>query len=165
MEGFSKLLEGFIVFRWEFLVMYAIGGVLISLAIKKDYEPMLLLPIGFGAILVNLPLNVIWGSAAEPGALLLLYNSGILTELFPLLIFVGIGAMTDFRPLFSTPRMIFFGAAFPQLGFDLLTSASIGIIGAADGPTSGSLTVPQKKSTKSPDRALFFCQILHCYIA
>ncbi len=83
MEGFSKLLEGFIVFRWEFLVMYAIGGVLISLAIKKDYEPMLLLPIGFGAILVNLPLNVIWGSAAEPGALLLLYNSGILTGIVP----------------------------------------------------------------------------------
>ncbi len=154
MEGFSKLLEGVFALRWEFLVMYAIGGILIYLAIKKDYEPMLLLPIGFGAILVNLPLNMIWGSAAEPGALLLLYNSGILTELFPLLIFIGIGAMTDFRPLFANPRMLFFGAAaqfgifftvlaalaigaaFPSLGFDLFTSASIGIIGAADGPTS-----------------------------
>ncbi len=154
MEGFSKLIEGVLALRWEFLVMYAIGGILIYLAIKKDYEPMLLLPIGFGAILVNLPLNMIWGTAAEPGALLRLYDSGILTELFPLLIFIGIGAMTDFRPLFSNPRMLFFGAAaqfgifftvlaalaigaaFPELGFDLFTSASIGIIGAADGPTS-----------------------------
>ncbi|MGI6175320.1 MAG: sodium ion-translocating decarboxylase subunit beta [Christensenellales bacterium] len=154
MDGFSVLLEGVLTFRWEFLVMYAIGGTLIYLAIKKDYEPMLLLPIGFGAILVNLPLNFIWGTVAEPGVLQIFYNTGIITELFPLLIFIGIGAMTDFRPLFSNPRMMFFGAAaqfgifltilaalgigtlWPSLGFDLKSAASIGIIGAADGPTS-----------------------------
>lgn len=154
MDGFSMLLEGVFTFRWEFLIMYAIGGILIYLAIKKDYEPMLLLPIGFGAILVNLPLNMIWGTATHPGALQIFYNTGIITELFPLLIFIGIGAMTDFRPLFSNPRMMFFGAAaqfgifltilaalgigvlLPSLGFDLKTAASIGIIGAADGPTS-----------------------------
>ena len=155
MEGFYKLFEGVFEFRWEFLIMYAIAGILIYLAIKKDYEPMLLLPIGFGAILTNLPLNTVWATSEEaPGVLRLLYEAGILTELFPVLIFIGIGAMTDFRPLFSTPKMIFFGAAAqfgifftilavlgigaaaPQLGFDLKTAASIGIIGAADGPTS-----------------------------
>ena len=154
MNGLAELFEGVLTFRWEFLIMYAIGGILIYLAVAKDYEPMLLLPIGFGAILVNLPLNVIWGTAEAPGVLQLLYNSGILTELFPVLIFIGIGAMTDFRPLFSTPKMMFFGAAaqfgifftilavlgigaiFPTLGFDLNKAASIGIIGAADGPTS-----------------------------
>jgi len=154
MYGFSKLLEGVFAFSWELLVMYAIGGTLIYLAIKKDYEPMLLLPIGFGAILVNLPLSVVWGTAEEPGAFQIFYNTGILTEIFPLLIFIGIGAMTDFRPMFSNPRMMFLGAAaqfgifltiiaaigigniWPSLGFDLKTAASIGIIGAADGPTS-----------------------------
>ena len=154
MSGLSQLFEGVLSFHWEFLIMYAIGGVLIYLAIVKDYEPMLLLPIGFGAILVNLPLNSIWGTVAEPGVLQMLYNSGILTELFPVLIFIGIGAMTDFRPLFSNPKMIFFGAAAqfgifftilavlgigaaaPSLGFNLKTASAIGIIGAADGPTS-----------------------------
>ncbi len=134
--------------------MYAIGGLLIYLAIAKDYEPMLLLPIGFGAILVNLPLSIIWGHGTEVGLLQVVYNAGILTELFPALIFIGIGAMTDFRPLLATPKMMFFGAAaqfgifftvmaaifltqaFPALGFTLKDAASIGIIGAADGPTS-----------------------------
>ena len=136
------------------LIMYAIGGLLIYLAIAKDYEPALLLPIGFGAILVNLPLSMVWGSAEAPGVLQVLYNSGIVTELFPCLIFIGIGAMTDFRPLFQNPRMAFFGAAaqfgifftilavlvisklFPAIGFSFLEAVSIGIIGAADGPTS-----------------------------
>ena len=154
MDGFLKLLEGVFEFHWQFLIMYAIGGTLIYLAVAKDYEPMLLLPIGFGAILVNLPLAMIWGTPTEAGLLQVLYNSGILTELFPALIFVGIGAMTDFRPLMSTPKMMFFGAAaqfgifftvlavlgltelFPSLNFSLYDAASIGIIGAADGPTS-----------------------------
>ncbi len=154
MEGFQKLIEGILSFHWQYLVMYAIGGMLIYLAIAKDYEPMLLLPIGFGAIVVNLPLAVIWGTASEPGLLQILYQSGILTELFPALIFIGIGAMTDFRPLLATPKMMFFGAAaqfgifftvmavivinelVPGLNFTLKDAASIGIIGAADGPTS-----------------------------
>ncbi len=154
MNAWTKLLEGFVEFRPEFFIMYAIGGLLIYLAIAKDYEPMLLLPIGFGAILTNLPLNMVWEQYDLPGVLKILYQAGILTELFPVLIFIGIGAMTDFRPLLATPRMIFFGAAaqfgifatvlmvlginelFPGLGFDLKAAASIGIIGAADGPTS-----------------------------
>jgi sodium ion-translocating decarboxylase beta subunit len=154
MEALKGLLSGVFAFEWQYLIMYAIGGGLIYLAIAKDYEPMLLLPIGFGAIVVNLPLAVIWGSADAPGLLQVLHRAGILTELFPALIFVGIGAMTDFRPLFATPKMIFFGAAaqfgifftimavigldklFPVLNFSLYDAASIGIIGAADGPTS-----------------------------
>ena len=134
--------------------MWAIGGILIYLTIAKDYEPALLLPIGFGAILVNLPLEIVWSHGGEPGLLQILYNSGIITELFPCLIFIGIGAMTDFRPLFQNPRMAFFGAAaqfgifltiiaviaiselFPSIGFTFLEAVSIGIIGAADGPTS-----------------------------
>ncbi len=154
MNGISSLFEGILTFHWEYLIMYAIGGLLIYLAIAKDYEPMLLLPIGFGAILVNLPLSVIWGHGGEIGLLQIVYNSGILTELFPALIFVGIGAMTDFRPLLATPKMMFFGAAaqfgifftviaviyltaaFPVLNFNLYDAAAIGVIGAADGPTS-----------------------------
>ena len=155
MEQIRELLSGVFNFHWEYLIMYAIGGLLIYFAIAKDYEPALLLPIGFGAILVNLPLNVVWASAdGAPGVLQVLYNSGIVTELFPCLIFIGIGAMTDFRPLFQNPRMAFFGAAaqfgifftiiavlgvstlFPGIGFTFLEAVSIGIIGAADGPTS-----------------------------
>ena len=155
MEQIRELLSGVFNFHWEYLIMYAIGGLLIYFAIAKDYEPALLLPIGFGAILVNLPLNVVWASAdGAPGVLQVLYHSGIVTELFPCLIFIGIGAMTDFRPLFQNPRMAFFGAAaqfgifftiiavlavskiFPGIGFTFLEAVSIGIIGAADGPTS-----------------------------
>lgn len=137
---------------WQYLIMYGIGGLLIYLAIKKDYEPMLLLPIGFGAILVNLPLRSVWqmieadGEVID-GVLKIFYDAGILTEIFPVLIFIGIGAMIDFTPLLKNPRMIFFGAAaqfgifFTILaalffGFDLKEAAAIGIIGAADGPTS-----------------------------
>lgn len=148
---------------WQYLIMYAIGGILIYLAIKKDYEPMLLLPMGFGAILVNLPLQAVWEMAdgaggTTVGVLQLLFNGGILTELFPVLIFIGVGAMIDFTPLLKQPKMLFFGAAaqfgifftviaalliskflgpvIPALGFSLPEAASIGIIGAADGPTS-----------------------------
>ncbi len=154
MEELKELLSGFFNFHWQYLIMWAIGGILIYLAIAKDYEPALLLPMGFGAILVNLPLEIVWSHGGEPGLLQILYNSGIITELFPCLIFIGIGAMTDFRPLFQNPRMAFFGAAaqfgifltiiaviaisklFPSIGFTFLEAVSIGIIGAADGPTS-----------------------------
>lgn len=138
---------GFTSLTWEMLIMYAIGGVLIWLAIAKEYEPMLLLPIGFGAILVNLPLSVVWEHEGTAGFLKILYDGGIANELFPILIFIAIGAMIDFGPLFKNPMMIFYGAAAQfgifatmmiatLLGFDLKTAASIGIIGAADGPTA-----------------------------
>ncbi|HNP93094.1 MAG TPA: sodium ion-translocating decarboxylase subunit beta [Rectinema sp.] len=138
---------GFTSITWKMLVMYGIGGILIWLAIKKQYEPMLLLPIGFGSILVNLPLSIAWEHDGIPGFLRILYEAGIANELFPILIFIAVGAMIDFGPLFRNPLMIFFGAAAQfgifatmivatLLGFDLKTAASIGIIGAADGPTA-----------------------------
>ncbi len=132
----------------KMMVMWAIGGTLIYLAIKKDMEPTLLLPIGFGAILVNIPLSgAITQKAGEIGVIDLLFNSGIANELFPLLLFIGIGAMIDFGPLLSNPKLMLFGAAAQfgiffafmmssLIGFDLQESAAIGIIGAADGPTS-----------------------------
>ena len=105
----------------KMLVMWAIGGALIYLAIKKDMEPTLLLPMGFGAILVNLPLSgvidqgidPVTGIAAEPGALSELFRAGIDNELFPLLLFIGIGAMIDFGPLLQNPKLLLFGAAAP----------------------------------------------------
>ena len=146
----SDLFIGFTSVTWQQFVMYAIGLVLIWLAIKKEYEPMLLLPIGFGAILINLPLSIAGIPTVpgyENGFLQILYEAGIRTELFPLLIFIAVGAMIDFGPLFKNPVMIFFGAAAQfgifatmivatLLGFNLKEAASIGIIGAADGPTS-----------------------------
>ncbi len=131
---------------WKNLVMMAVGGVLIYLAVAKDYEPVLLLPIGFGAILTNLPLTGI-ADANEHGLLSVLYEAGVATELFPLLIFIGIGAMTDFGPLLENPKMALLGAAGQfgifgtlmlalAIGFDLNEAASIGIIGAIDGPTA-----------------------------
>ena len=127
------------------IVMWFVGGLLIFLAIKKDMEPALLLPMGFGAILVNIPGS---GVIGEEGVLSILSNFGIKTELFPLLLFIGIGAMIDFGPLLANPKLMIFGAA-AQFGifftlaaaalsgqFDLREAASISIIGAADGPTS-----------------------------
>ncbi len=136
---------------WQQIVMWVIGGILIYLAIKKDMEPTLLLPMGFGAILVNLPLsgavNQVYDGVTEPGALDVLFSAGIANELFPLLLFIGIGAMIDFEPLLTNPKLMIFGAAAQfgifftmslaaLFGFDLKDAASIGIIGAADGPTS-----------------------------
>ncbi|MDO4828277.1 MAG: sodium ion-translocating decarboxylase subunit beta [Clostridia bacterium] len=134
-------LKNFTEITWQMVVMWVIGGALIYLAIKKDMEPTLLLPMGFGAILINLPFS----GATE--VIETLYNAGIANELFPLLLFIGIGAMMDFGPLLSNPRMLLFGAAAQfgifftlsvasLLGFDLKDAASIAIIGAADGPTS-----------------------------
>ncbi len=138
------LFYGLTAMTWREAVMLAVGGILIYLAVKKEYEPVLLLPIGFGAILSNIP----GSSAIGPhGFLTKLYDAGIITELFPLLIFIGIGAMVDFGPLFEQPSMLFFGAAAQLgifltmavavvLGFGIKEAASIGVIGAADGPTA-----------------------------
>ena len=139
-----QLLQAPLLLTWQMVVMMIVGGVLIYLAVAKEYEPVLLLPIGFGCILTNLPLTGI----AEAGGLLgLLYRAGIETELFPLLIFIGVGAMTDFGPLLENPKMALLGAAGQfgifgtlmlalALGFKLNEAASIGIIGAIDGPTA-----------------------------
>lgn len=136
---------------WQMVVMWIIGAVLIYLAIAKQMEPSLLLPLGFGVILINLPwsgaITQIYETGAEVGALSTLSAAGIANELFPLLLFVGIGAMIDFGPLLTNPKMLLFGAAAQfgifftismarLIGFGLKDAASIGIIGAADGPTS-----------------------------
>ncbi len=129
------------------VIMWIIGGILIYLAIKKDMEPSLLLPMGFGAILVNLPNSGAITQGEEIGVLNVLYDAGIANELFPLLLFIGIGAMIDFGPLLANPFLLLFGAAAQfgiffviivagLLGFNLADAASTGIIAAADGPTS-----------------------------
>lgn len=147
------LWEGLMAITWQQAVMYVIGALLIFLAIKKDYEPSLLLPMGFGAILVNLPFSgvlnqTMQGVGETHGIIQWLFEVGIeASEAMPLLLFIGIGAMIDFGPLLSNPRMFLFGAAAQfgifltivlaaLLGFDIKDAASIGIIGAADGPTS-----------------------------
>ena len=142
----GHLLGAFQAFSLKNLIMILVGGLLMFLAIKKDFEPVLLLPIGFGAVLANLPLTGIT-DASDGGFLGVLYQAGITTELFPLLIFIGIGAMTDFGPLLENPKMALLGAAGQigifgtlllalSIGFDLNEAASIGIIGAIDGPTA-----------------------------
>ena len=126
------------------VIMILVGSLLLYLGISKGYEPLLLLPIGFGAILVNIPLA---GMMDEHGFLRFLYDNGVLTEVFPLLIFVGIGAMTDFQPLLENPKIILLGAAGQfgifltlllalALGFDKLDAIAVAIIGACDGPTA-----------------------------
>jgi len=147
------LLEGLLNTTWKQLVMFGVGGLLIYLAITKKLEPSLLLPMGFGAILVNLPFSgaitqMMEGIGEVPGILDWLFELGIESaEALPLLLFIGIGAMIDFGPLLANPKLILFGAAAQWgifatisvatlLGFSLIDAASIGIIGAADGPTS-----------------------------
>lgn len=148
------LYESILSLEFKQLVMWVIGGLLIFLAIKRDMEPTLLLPMGFGAILVNLPLS---GAIGEDGVLTTLFNAGIANELFPLVLFIGIGAMIDFGPLLSNPKLMIFGAAAQfgifftlcmarLFGFELNDAASIGIIGAADGPTS--IVVAQALNSK-----------------
>lgn len=144
----GNIVESFYHLSWQNAVMLVIGFVLIALAIIKEYEPTLLLPIGFGCVLANL------GMDSSVGFMKVLYDAGISTELFPLLIFIGVGAMIDFRPLLAMPKMVILGAAgqfgiygtlilgcllaklFPQLGWGLAEAASIGTIGAIDGPTA-----------------------------
>jgi oxaloacetate decarboxylase beta subunit len=143
-NGFSGLLAGFLHLQPANAVMIAVGCMLLYLGIKKDFEPLLLVPIGFGCILVNIPL----ANLMEPhGFLRTIYDAGIMTELFPLLIFVGIGAMTDFSPVLENPVTFLLGAAGQfgifltlalalALGFGKLDAVSIGVIGACDGPTA-----------------------------
>lgn len=150
---FSFLWQGIMSITWQQLVMYVIGGFLIYLAIEKGFEPALLMPMGFGAILVNLPLSGVIdqfsaGVGETHGIIQWLFETGIeASEAMPLLLFIGIGAMIDFGPLLANPRLFLCGAAAQAgifltiiiavlLGFDLKDAASIGIIGAADGPTS-----------------------------
>ena len=136
---------------WQHAVMWCIGGILIYLAIAKKMEPTLLLPIGFGTILVNIPLTGVitqeYMHGDEIGVISLLFDSGIGNELFPLLLFIGIGAMIDFEPLLTNPKLFLFGAAAQfgifftlvvavVLGFGLTDAACAAIIAAADGPTS-----------------------------
>jgi oxaloacetate decarboxylase beta subunit len=147
------LFEGVAFITWKHLVMYAVGIILITLAITKDYEPALLLPMGFGAILVNLPLSgvinqVVPGVGDVTGPIQWLFETGIeASEIMPLLLFIGIGAMIDFSPLLSRPVFMLFGAGahfgiFATItiatlfGFSLADATAIGIIGAADGPTT-----------------------------
>lgn len=140
----KELLKGLNSISVSNLIMILIGGILIALAIKKEYEPVLLLPIGFGCILANIPLT---GMTNGEGLFGVLYRAGISNELFPLLIFIGVGAMIDFSPLLSQPKMVLLGAAgqfgifgvliiSTLLGFPINEAASIGVIGAIDGPTS-----------------------------
>jgi oxaloacetate decarboxylase beta subunit len=143
-NGLSGLGTGFVSLHWSNLVMIAVGCLLLYLGIKKDVEPLLLVPIGFGAILINVPLANLMG---DGGFLRTIYNMGIANELFPLLIFIGIGAMTDFGPLLENPKIFLLGAAgqfgiFLTIGlalifgFPKLDAVAIGIIGACDGPTA-----------------------------
>lgn len=148
LQTFVALFENFSNITWQMVLMWAVGGLLVFLAIKKQMEPTLLLPMGFGTILVNLPLSgaITQPGATEEGPITTLFNAGISNELFPLLLFIGIGAMIDFGPLLKNPWLMLFGAA-AQFGifltffvagflFDINDAASIAIIGAADGPTS-----------------------------
>ncbi len=147
------LTQGLLALTWKQLVMYAVGGLLIWLAVKKEMEPALLLPMGFGAILVNIPMSgvinqTMAGAGQVQGIIDWLFEVGVhAAEAMPLLLFIGIGAMIDFGPVLSNPKLLLFGAAAQfgvfltisaasLLGFDLVDAASIGIIGAADGPTS-----------------------------
>lgn len=142
------LIESISQVTWQNVVMWLIGGILIFLAIKKDMEPALLLPIGFGAILVNIPLSNVVDDGSTAGIIDWLFDVGIeASEAMPILLFIGIGAMIDFGPLLSNPKLFLLGGAAQfgifltillaaMIGFDISDAASIGIIGAADGPTS-----------------------------
>lgn len=142
-SGLMGLTAGFAALQWQNAAMMIIGGILLYLGIKKDCEPLLLVPIGFGCILINIPLA---GLMEKEGFLRIIYDAGIMTELFPLLIFVGIGAMTDFGPVLENPYTFLLGAAGQfgifltllialALDFPYKDAVTIGIIGACDGPT------------------------------
>ncbi|RLA84402.1 MAG: sodium ion-translocating decarboxylase subunit beta [Deltaproteobacteria bacterium] len=144
LRGLAGLGAGLLHFHWSNALMIGVGALLIYLGVKRDVEPILLVPIGFGCILVNIPLS---GMMDEGGFLRLLYEAGISTELFPLLIFLGIGAMTDFTPLLENPYTFLLGGAGQfgifltlllalLLGFSYTEAVTIGIIGACDGPTT-----------------------------
>ena len=147
------LIESISQVTWQNVVMWLIGGLLIFLAVKKDMEPALLLPIGFGAILVNIPLSNVVNEIAADGTVTAgiidwMFEVGIeVSEAMPILLFIGIGAMIDFGPLLSNPKLFLLGGAAQfgifliillatMIGFNINDAAAIGIIGAADGPTS-----------------------------
>jgi oxaloacetate decarboxylase beta subunit len=143
-EFFPKLFQGILNLSWQDALMLVVGAALIYLGVAKQVEPLLLVPIGFGAILVNLPLTGLMG---EEGLLRQFYEAGIATEIFPCLIFIGVGAMTDFAPLLQNPRVLLLGGAGQfgifltlllalALGFKQLEAVCVGIIGACDGPTA-----------------------------
>ena len=151
------LYNGFLALTWQQVVMWLIGGLLIFLAIKKEMEPTLLLPMGFGTILVNIPFS---GAVGAHGPITTLFNAGIANELFPLILFIGIGAMIDFGPVLSNPKLMLFGAA-AQFGifftmcvasmfFAPNDAAAIGIIGAADGPTAIAVAIKLGSSYLGP---------------
>jgi sodium ion-translocating decarboxylase beta subunit len=142
--GLQGLFEGVANLGLGHAIMLVIGSLLLYLGISKGYEPLLLVPIGFGALLVNIPLA---GLMESDGFLRFFYDNGVLTEIFPLLIFVGIGAMTDFQPLMENPKIILLGAAGQfgifltlllalAIGFDKLDAVAVAVIGACDGPTA-----------------------------
>ncbi len=148
MDLFSNMIAAV---TWQNMVMMLVGAFLLYLSIEKNFEPTLLLPMGFGTLLVNLPLSSaidqMAGSELVEGALSMLFRMGIATEILPLLILIAVGAMCDFGPLLANPKVFLFGLAAQMgifltmgiallLGFDVYEAASIGIIGAADGPTS-----------------------------
>jgi sodium ion-translocating decarboxylase beta subunit len=175
-DSFLRLLNdtGFAHLDWQHLLMIGIALVLIYLAIVKQYEPLLLLPISFGMLLVNLPLAGLMDAPTtvngqfQPGGLIYYLYQGVNLGIYPPLIFLGVGAMTDFGPLLANPRSILLGAAaqlgiftallgaltlnhfFPGLGFDLKAAGSIGIIGGADGPTAIFLTSRLKPDLLGP---------------
>ena len=146
LQTFAGLFANFGNLTWQMVVMWGIGALLIYLAIAKKMEPSLLLPMGFGAILVNLPLSGAITQGTTVGPISALFDAGMSNELFPLLLFIGIGAMIDFGPLLEKPWLMLFGAAaqfgifvtlvLAGLFFDLPDAASIAVIGAADGPTA-----------------------------
>ena len=153
LESFDFLWQNLLQISWQQLVMYIVGALLIYLALKKGLEPALLMPMGFGAILVNLPNSGVinWemtGIGEVNGIIEWLFKIGIeASEALPILLFIGIGAMIDFGPLLTNPKMLLFGAAAQfgifftislatLCGFSIADAASVGIIGAADGPTS-----------------------------
>ena len=142
--GLQGLFDGLMNLGPGHVIMLLVGCLLLYLGISKGYEPLLLVPIGFGAILVNIPLA---GLMENDGFLRFLYDTGVITEMFPLLIFVGIGAMTDFQPLMENPKIILLGAAGQfgifltlllalAIGFDKLDAVAVAVIGACDGPTA-----------------------------
>jgi sodium ion-translocating decarboxylase beta subunit len=146
LKAISGLVQGFSGITWEAAMMVAIGCLLLFLAVGRKIEPLLLVPIGFGIVLGNLPLAGL--SAQDEGGIInILYKAGILTELFPSLLFIGLGAMIDFGPLLANPKMLIFGAAGQfgifltlilaiLIGFPIQHAVSVAIIGACDGPTS-----------------------------
>lgn len=143
-DALSRLLIGFVNLTPGHVLMLAVGGLLIYLAVRYGYEPALLLPIGMGCIMANIPMS---GINDEHGLFRIFYDAGVATEILPSLVFIGIGAMTDFGPLFQAPHLVLLGAAAQfgifgtmlvasALGFGIKEAASIGMIGSADGPTS-----------------------------